>query len=557
MFKKLYGRSLIPALGIILCSFLAISEIIDFANELWGSQLRLISAIFAENILAFTGFNIERDFTILKLADMTFDIIPACNGSKAIKVTMLCSCLMAVITKDLNPVSKLKLIALSLPLAITLNGLRISALIALSSWSGVIIHADTPMHTVLGLFFFALSIYILTKISDHIISKQKGLREFSLFYPCLLLLSICMIPFLSACLRDWQGTSYNTNDQWSFVFFLWGTLAYIYHAKLSSKNHSQFRYGLFAAGFTLIGTSFIYFHSPSNYVLGIAFLLLISSLNLIEFGSQNTYRKSPLLLIIFCGFPKTNEKIMEILNLHIDQVLVIKFCICFALFTAVLINYKKEVFTCTPPLPKTSYNFIFLLSSLLLGVQLYHLKQVNTESIEEKIYYPYYINDWEGFDLNSEGNEVLNRLYKKDDLAAGLMVISSQGKRQNIHTPEYCQFGIGWDVLSRETITFSDVNSHEKSVSKLKLVRDDSVREFIYWFQSEHSQCASYSEFISQDTLLRIQGKKSLWQLVIVWSDDLDHLENFVKIIPPINLECLISSVDRKCEFPQNTVTKK
>jgi exosortase/archaeosortase family protein len=554
MFRKHYGRSLISSIFIVLCSFLAISEAIDFANELWGTQLRLISAIFAEKFLLYTGFNIERNFTILKLSNMTFDIIPACNGSKAIKVTMISSCLIALISKDLKVLNKIKLVAISLPLAILLNGLRISALITLSSWSGVVIHADTFAHTILGLIFFSLAIFLLTKLSDRIIARQKNVDDFSLFYPCLFFIFVSMIPFLSACFRDWKGTSYNNNDQLSIIFFLWGLSAYLYHAKLSSKNHSDFKYGTFLTCLCLLGTSLIYSLSPSNYILGIAFLMIVSSLNLIQYGAQNTRQKAPLLIIIFLGFPKTNEKIMELCNVQLEQAFFIKFIAATVLSFIVLFKYKKIVFTCTRPIPDTSYKYICLFTCLLLGIQVNHMRRSNSHSPQQNIYYPYYINNWEGFDLHSKGHVVLNRLYKKDGVSAGILIISSQGNRKNIHTPEYCQFGLGWNVSSREKIILNDTSLGSKNASKLELLKEGSSREFIYWFESESYQCATYSDFISKDTLLRLQGQEPQWHLVIVWSDELKNLEDFAKIIPGIQKENQVTSIESG--FPQNNVTK-
>ncbi|MDD7987227.1 exosortase-associated EpsI family protein [Lentisphaera marina] len=534
MFEKTHRKSVISSCFIILLSFLAITEIIDIANDLWGVQLRLISAIFAEKVLIFSGFSIDRNFTILEVANMTFDIIPACNGSKAIKVTMISSCFIAIISKDLNLLGKFQLIVISLPLAILLNGLRISCLIALSVWSGVIIHADTFVHTLLGLVFFSISIYLLTKLAEKIIARQKGIYKFPLFYANLILLTLCMIPFFSACIRDWGGTSYNHNDQASFIFFLWGFVAYIYHSKISPKNYSQFKQGIIFCSVTLIITAFIYFYSPGNYILGISFLCLLSALNLAQRGSVNTIQKIPLLVIIFFGFPKTNEKLMELLNIQLVEALFIKLIISVILFTYLVFKFKKQVYTCTHAIPVSAYNFVFLFSSLLLGVQLFSIRQINCELPEQKIYYPYYISNWEGFDLQSEGNEVINRLYTKENQSAGVMVISSKGNRENIHTPEYCQFGIGWDVISRETINISNAAFSHKSVSKLELMRDGVPREFIYWFQNGDDNCASYSEFITKDTLLKLRGEKPQWHLFIVWSDDLENLEDFVRIIPPI-----------------------
>ena len=72
--------------------------------------------------------------------------------------------------------------------------------------------------------------------------------------------------------------------------------------------------------FNSVLTCYLQFISPGNYALGFFLIACIHCLNITEFGNKNSIQKSPLLIIIFMGFPKTNEKIMEYLSIDIETV---------------------------------------------------------------------------------------------------------------------------------------------------------------------------------------------------------------------------------------------
>ena len=82
------------------------------------------------------------------------------------------------------------------------------------------------------------------------------------------------------------------------------------------------------------------------------------------------------------------------------------------------------------------------------------------------------------------------------------MVVPSKGDRKNIHTLEYCQYGKGWEVDERNSVKFMTENGN-LCVTKLELKKNDSRRQFVYWFQCHEISCATYSEFITQDTFLK------------------------------------------------------
>ena len=187
---------------VIVLSSLLIIEIVDLANEIWGVQLRLLSAIMAENLLNYCGMTTERNFTIITLGSMTFDIIPACNGSESIKAILISAIFLSLINQKLNIIRKLNFFVISILVATLMNGLRISCLISLSAYIGEIIYADSILHTAIGLLFFALSVSILLKINSFLSSNQVIQRKLNFRLLAILTITFTLLPFFYACLRD-------------------------------------------------------------------------------------------------------------------------------------------------------------------------------------------------------------------------------------------------------------------------------------------------------------------------------------------------------------------
>ncbi|WDE98547.1 exosortase/archaeosortase family protein [Lentisphaera profundi] len=537
MAQTLFTKSLVHKTVLISSCLLIVLYFGEVFDQLWGTQLRLISAIFSEYFLSYLGMDIERQFTILEVGNMSFDIIPACNGSKSIKISLISSCILAIASKKLTGLSKFIFIMLSIPLAVFVNSIRVSALVGLSYLSGSIIHADTLLHTIIGLVFFAINIYMLTKILELMISLKQATFKINLLYPAILMTCLVMLPFFTACIRDWKGTIYNQNDTASFLFFIWGIGIYAFLAFKSSKNHSDYLSGILMMIFILAITSLIQLFSMNNYILGFCFLVSLHSFNTIEYGFQNSLKKTPLLFIIFMAYPKTNEQVMEMFNLSLDHVLISKFIIAVLLSSFVLSRTKTIKYTCTRPLPFICYKYILVATCFLFGIQLYSSRKSPVPLVTQSFYYPYILNNWEGFDLEVNDQELIKRIYTKGSESAGLMIISSEGDSKNIHTPEYCQFGIGWEVSSRQQIQYSNTKFSDLNVTKLKLKQEGLSREFIYWFQSDDFTCATYSEFIAHNTMAQLQGKQLPWLLYITWSDNCTQLEkDFIPILPEIQV---------------------
>ena len=275
----------------------------------------------------------------------------------------------------------------------------------------------------------------------------------------------------------------------------------------------------------------------NNYILGFCFLVSLHSFNTIEYGFQNSLQKTPLLFIIFMAYPKTNEQVMEIFNLSLDHVLINKFILAAILSSFVLSKTKIIKYTCTRPLPFICYKYILVATCFLFGIQLYSSRKSPVPLVTQSFYYPYILNNWEGFDLQVNDKELIKRIYTKGSESVGLMIISSEGDSKNIHTPEYCQFGIGWEVTSRQQIQYSNTKFSDLKATKLKLKQEGLSREFIYWFQSDDFTCATYSEFIAHNTMAQLQGKQLPWLLYITWSDNCTQLEkDFIPILPEIQV---------------------
>lgn len=130
----------------------------------------------------------------------------------------------------------------------------------------------------------------------------------------------------------------------------------------------------------------------------------------------------------------------------------------------------------------------------------------------------YAVGHWLGADIElSQGEATFfkdstynKRIYAKaDGTAVALLNISSDNIHQ-LHTPEYCWTGSGWQVTERRTLSANQSsNPLPASTTFLKLRREDTELSLIYWFSNEELSTGDIAD-------LRIHSK--------LFSDTSQHL---------------------------------
>jgi exosortase len=528
LFSLLYSASTI----------LLILLLFPLIQEIFSTELRLISTVIAENLLKVTGLQIERDFTILKVGQMTFDVIPACNGSETLKVLLCTAVIITTMNNKLSLYKKLLVVSFCIPIALTINGLRVTSLVGGSFLLEEVINDQMILHDIIGCCAFACSLFLFYKIAEALSANETKVSKRTTFLLTFTLFILYHLSFLLSCIRDWQGTAYNNNDLYSEYFFLTGCLFLIYSWLKSPINHQKLSLGIGLFSGCMLCSVLIQISGTNNYVQGVNIIACILAIFLAEKGLQTTLTICPLVLIIFCGYPRVNLEISNILNLEISQFINYKIYFCILMVFSWATLKRVQVFMKEGPqiTGLRPYKVICLICILSYCTQI--IAQNSSQTQEKVKYkYPYLINNWEGFDMkeNSEKNEI-NRLYIDQQQQVGILIIHSNGDRKNLHTPEYCQYGKGWKVSDQQKLNFTNHNKRSISGTHLNLIKGKQQRQFVYWFDNGKETCSTYREFITKDTLYKAKGKSPNWALYIVWTDQGPKtLKKFLKNCHEIN----------------------
>ena len=78
-----------PELFRFLSIVTATAAFFTLADVYFNAELRLTSAVIAETLLTLLGLPVERNFTVLTVEGMSFDVIQACSGSKSILLILI------------------------------------------------------------------------------------------------------------------------------------------------------------------------------------------------------------------------------------------------------------------------------------------------------------------------------------------------------------------------------------------------------------------------------------------------------------------------------------
>jgi hypothetical protein len=282
---------------------------------------------------------------------------------------------------------------------------------------------------------------------------------------------------------------------------------------------------LFAVSSQVLGANY--------YLLGITMMISMFAIGLAYRGWPFALRCLVFQFIIFLSFPKVGEVVNATLHTTgLAPILVAKTLLALAAL-ALFKPFSKSLIR--PPVPhRPSAPWAALITAaaaVTLFGQLY-LARANDATAEYTYYLPYLIGQnakWEGFDISDgeslvfyERGNIINRQYVNNGRQVGVMIVPSDGNRKTIHTPEYCQTGMGWEVLDSRTVRFNDWNGQPARAKKLLLKNKENgmERTFLYWFgDSDGTYVADYPVFIITDTLRKFRGKKTNWILHVVWSD--------------------------------------
>ncbi len=530
---------------------------IPIVFESYAVELREVSAMLAEVFLRATHLEVSRQGTILSLEGMVFDIIPACSGSEMIRAFIFTGIVWSGIHPRIRLFNKLIAVLLAVILAVIANSIRLTALLWASYHRGEVI-ADGWLHSLIGLMAFTLAVaayFIITesladKKQSEQVSKKRARSSNNVLPITLALLVLTYLPVLSACLEAWKGTVYNHYDKFGYIFFLGGLAAWCWFWHRTDPDTRRMKHGALLFAFGSLVAVLSQLPGPNYYVLGVTLMLSLFAVGLAYRNVSFALRALPFQFVIFLSFPKVSEIINFFLGTNGMVVPLVGKFVLTAVAVFVFVKYSL-------PLKQRSshgelsnvWTTSMLASAALALLAMLYVVRVEPSSVSRSsLVLPYILGDqmaWEGtdivdeetFDFYQRGN-IISRNYVQGEKQVGVMIVPSHGNRKTIHTPEYCQFGLGWKPTSSESIEFLNANDKRAKARKLLLVHEEQgiERTFIYWFGDEDGNgIDNYPEFLITDTWRKLFGKQTNWNLYVVWSDESsDAIDEF---LPCLHLE--------------------
>ena len=529
---------------------LIIFMIFPLLTEMFATELREASAVISEMIIKLTGMEITRNGTILSLNRMVFDIVPACDGSKMLRVIFAFSVLLVSMKTTLTIPKKIIALLLSIPVALFMNGFRVSLLVIFSYFKGFVI-SEGFLHTMLGIFSFILAFLIILAFIDFLSSKshggEKNVETAEILILALIILVLVHSTFIFSCIKNWRGTVYNVNDLYGYALFIPAIIIYVIAWFKYPDNYTNSKTGIVFFTLFVLFAEISQLPGKNNYILGCTFLGTIAMLAVIEKGWRFTFTTLPILLTIFLSYPKTTEFVNDFLGFTgIKKAFVIKYSLAVLAFLIFYLLYrvipKKDTDKKVKVLSKKcKLSWMILLLTGIILVKAYDVNYISKTNTSSTAQLNYIMGDWIGTDISDDtvddyyGNwPITNRIYTKDGRSSsvGVMIVSSEGNRQNIHTPEYCQYPMGWRVTNKSYYTFTTSNGYDITATHLLLKnKKGNKRTFLYWFDCGTETTATYDGFIISDIIQKFIGNKTNWNLYVVWSDeDFNQVKPFLSV---------------------------
>ena len=117
--------------------------------------LQLLASQIAENVLQLIGIPVLREGNILELASRRLSVVEACSGIRSL-LSLLFLSLVYGYFFETRTLLRVLLVALTVPIAISANALRVTLTGIISEWNAK--YADGVFHTMEGWVIFVIAL---------------------------------------------------------------------------------------------------------------------------------------------------------------------------------------------------------------------------------------------------------------------------------------------------------------------------------------------------------------------------------------------------------------
>jgi EpsI family protein len=528
--------------------------ILAYADGFLALPLREISSVIASWILDIIGYPVERRGTILATERFSFEVVPACSGSTALRVLIAVGIIIAGTHTRLNALRRVIAVILAIPIALIANGARVSALVAIGD--ARLQPVEGWPHDLIGLcvFFGALAVFALSvELLSIGVKRENKAPPMALQVVAWILWAIPFIPMWLWCVAAWANSplDYGGWLGWlvaagggGLVCWRCGLMA---HLAQTQRLHGAILLSASALLLLLGGLLDIYAVQAAAWLTSLAGIILLIR------GWRALLLLSPWLAVVGLGMPIVGFQVTNLFGWHgafASAALRGVLLLCFALCGVVLfiklrpqspLNAETVESASTTRMPLWSAGLVAILSVTFAG----HTFLVNRGGgllNEQRVRLDYLQGDWVGYDMALDANtasilgrdRVLMRQYVHNDQGVMLLVSSTGGDRHRAHPPEYCLTGAGWQVRSQEADVVQLANVPDVSATTLRLENEnDETMHFVYWFSDGDIIVPSYRGMLVEDTKRRLLGQRTDWFLFRFYALDEQYLHDFMSQCAP------------------------
>lgn len=523
--------------------------VLDAIEALIALPLRESSARISAVLLNALSLSVSRSGTILSTPNFTFDVEAPCSGSTTLRVLVTACVIWCSIHPRLTMARRILCMALSIPIALFANGVRVAALVGLGDL--LLKPVEGFPHYAIGVAGFVMAMALVYLLTCALSVKQTEVVSWEASPVIWIVagLALLYVPVWSWLASRWTTFPHELTG----LIFIGSGLA------LVLVTFCRFRVStpsprLGGALFAVTVLAYLLANAIDLRVAqGACMLMGLTSLVCGVKGRRVALIILPLVVVVGLGLPMVGHGIeiaVSKVNGHVSMVatFMVRLVAAGLLVVGWFILYSWSgglamVSDPGPPIQtrKPAWGSIGLILAVGILVQAYQNSQASTFDQTTRLELSYLQGDWTGEDNSvSEVAETIigkeritSRLYAKNGDRIEVIVTSTGADRRRAHPPEGCMTGTGWSTQS-QVVTNKLIGGSSQSVSQFRFVRDAAAVDFVYWFTDGVTVYATFHQMMKEDLLRRLRGIRTNWYLFrIMGQAERSGLDEFLKSFDP------------------------
>ncbi|MEM6911672.1 MAG: exosortase C-terminal domain/associated protein EpsI [Verrucomicrobiota bacterium] len=555
--SRLPGLGSFPVFALVIA--LLLFTVMAFADAWVAVPMRAWSSQIAYWFLKAFGLPFEIHGAILTTPDFVFEVVPACSGSATLRVLLFLGILWFSVQPKWTMRRRLFGVFLALPLAVLVNAVRLTWLAGMGHVRG---EALTGLaHDWSGLIAFTLGAlgligisWLLRHPSSARQSKQQSSRH-AIAVAALALSFIAYLPFF-----DWVGRGWRDSplDRLGWIYTGLGLLGLAGGAAWTSwkqPDREKSKPTVTRALWMGVGGMVVFYVIALIADIRVLYTGSMAcwawSLLVLRYSLRTSLRLAPWIGLAVVGVPTVPYILNTLLSATTGMAGTLltgrsaQLGVALVCLAGGALLFWWQVKGKRPPQPpislRTSTGSVLAAGLLLLALsgmiafRTYYQESGSAEGRASRLELSFQLADWQGRSLPlpnplegwEQGRNYWSRTYQRTPLeSVGVLIASSEGNRHNLHPPEYCFTGSGWQIADRQAIE-GPVGSQgqDAAITRIRVRRGQESLAGLYWYSDGETIYPDYQAVIFEDMKRRFLGQSTVWYFFRLLGRDARSLE--------------------------------